>query len=830
MAVDATRWAHIKAVFADAMEHSGDDRQRYLDAACADDSALRSEVESLLHSHDRAGDFIDTPAVVAGGVFAEHPLAGRMFGHYRLERELGRGGMGTVFLGVRADAEYRKQVAIKIIKRGMDTDEIVARFRRERQTLATLDHPNIARLLDGGTTPEGLPYFVMEFVEGQPLDDYCAAHSLATDDRLRLFRIVCGAVQYAHRNLVVHRDLKPDNILVTQDGAPKLLDFGIAKLLGAEAEPGAPAQTRPADRLLTLDYASPEQLRGEPVSTAADVFSLGVMLYELLAGQHPFRRPGRSAYSVETAICEEDPAAPSAVVADARLRRRLGGDLDTIVMTAISKEPERRYGSALELDEDIRRHLEGLPVVARGAAFLYRASKFMRRHRAAVAAGVLTAASLIAGLVGVAWQARVAQGERDRARLEANKAERVSAVLQQMLRAPDPSVGSREITVAQVLDEASRRAAIELKDQPEVRGSVRAAIGNTFYSLGLYDRAAQELEEALTVARQSYGDHHQDTVHARVSLASVRMEQGQLDESEREYRAALLALEALQMTESDDRAAAINGLGMVAAQRGQTEVAVAHYREALAMRRRLHGDNDMSVAEILNNLAVQAQGRADLAEAESLYRDVLRIVATLRGEQDPGYATALSNLAGVLHSQGKLDEAGALYERTLARRLTTLGVDHPDVTFTQFNYSDLLLQRGEYERAITLAESIVARRGKTLPERHPIVPAAMVTIGRARMALGDTAAAEQTLRGALALRRQILPPGHWLTANTESVLGECLLVNGRLSEAEKLLTASYERLLADRGPSHERTREARARLARLYRESGRADRADLLKN
>jgi eukaryotic-like serine/threonine-protein kinase len=830
MAIDATRWACIKTVFGEALERTGGDRQRYLDAACGNDDALRSEVESLLRSNDRAGDFIETPALFTTGVVADQPLPDRRIGHYRLERELGRGGMGTVFLGVRADDEYQKQVAIKVIKRGMDTDEIVARFRRERQTLATLDHPNIARLLDGGTTAEGLPYFVMEFVEGQPLDDYCAVHALAPDDRLRLFRVVCGAVQYAHRNLVVHRDLKPENILVTPDGTPKLLDFGIAKLLGAESEPGAPAATRPADRLLTLDYASPEQLRGDPVSTASDVFSLGVMLYELLSGQHPFRRPGRSAYAVETAICEEAPAPPSAVATDAGLRNQLAGDLDTIVLTAISKEPARRYGSALELDEDIRHHLEGLPVAARGAAFAYRASKFVRRHRAAVAAGVLTAASLVAGLVGVAWQARVAQVERDRARLEADKAERVSAVLQQMLRAPDPSIGSREITVAQVLNEASRRASIELKDQPEVRGSVRAAIGNTFYSLGLYDRAAEELEEALAVARQSYGDHHLDTVHAQVSLAHVRMEQGQLDESEREYRAALVTLDALGIGEADDRAAAINGLGMIAARRGQTDVAVAHYREALAMRRRLHGDNAMSVAEVMNNLAVQAQGRADLAEAESLYRDVLRIVTMLRGERDPGYATALSNLANVLHSQEKLDEAGTLYERTLDLRHQMLGADHPDVTFTQFNYSELLLQRGEYQRARELAESIVARRGKTLPDRHPIVPAAMITIGRARMALGDVAGAEQTLRGALALRREILPPDHWLTANTESVLGEALLVSGRLGEAETLLTRSYERLLADRGPTHERTRDARARLARLYRDTGRADRADSLKN
>ncbi len=343
------RWEEVKHIFATVVDLPREHRTEVLDDRCGQDVALRAEVESLLRAHDTAGDFIERPAVLST-LGPDASLHGRTIGPYRLEKEVGRGGMGAVYLAVRADDEYRKLVAVKVVKRGMDTDEIVTRFRRERQTLANLEHPNIARLIDGGTTDDGLPYFVMEFVEGRPLDDYCEEHRLSRNDRLRLFRVVCGAVQFAHRNLVVHRDLKPENILVTSDGTPKLLDFGISTVLSADLGQSAISETRPAERLLTPDYASPEQLRGEPVSTATDVFSLGVMLYELLSGSHPFRRPDRPAYAVETAICEEDPPRPG-----------LGADLDAIVMTAIRKEPSQRYGSALELDEDVRRYLEALP-------------------------------------------------------------------------------------------------------------------------------------------------------------------------------------------------------------------------------------------------------------------------------------------------------------------------------------------------------------------------------------------------------------------------------------------------------------------------------------
>src|SRR5262245_28756322 len=349
-------------------------------------------------------------------------------GPYRLIREIGRGGMGTVLLAVRSDDAFQKRVAIKVLRRGMDTDAIVGRFRHERQILASLEHPHIASLLDGGTTDDGLPYFVMEYVDGQLVTDYCDAKALDTTSRLELFRKICAAVQHAHQNLVIHRDIKPANVLVTSDGTPKLLDFGIAKLLNPDPGVQTLAATIAGSPLMTPEYASPEQVRGETVTTATDVYSLGVLLYELLTGRRPYDLPSRTPDEIQRVVCNSVPVRPSTVVTHAassqstrdrpeidsertrppdadRLRRRLAGDLDNIVLKALAKEPSRRYASVDQFSEDIHRHLTGLPVIARKDTLGYRTAKFIRRNRAGVAAAALVVLALVAGLIGTAWQA-----------------------------------------------------------------------------------------------------------------------------------------------------------------------------------------------------------------------------------------------------------------------------------------------------------------------------------------------------------------------------------------------------------------------------------------
>ena len=409
-------WAEVSALFHRALDQPADAREAFVRTHTAHDPALGDRVRVLLAEHEAPDDFLETPAVALTPDDLPEPLPGNgRIGPYRLLRELGRGGMGAVYLAARNDGEYDQQVALKLVKRGMDTDRIVARFRQERQLLAALDHPNIARLLDGGTTDDGRPYVVMEYVDGVSIREYCAQQSLSVETRLALFRTLCGAVQHAHQALIVHRDIKAANVLVTRAGVPKLLDFGIARLLDATPSDGATAtETLHA---LTPEYASPEQLAGAPLSTGTDVYSLGVLLYELLAGQRPFATAGHSLPEIMRLVRETDPPPPSTVVVtqDPALARRLRGDLDTIVLMAMRKEPVRRYQSVEQLSEDVRRHLERLPVTAQRDRVGYRITKFVRRNTVAVAAGALAVLALTGGLAASLWQARIARAERTRA-------------------------------------------------------------------------------------------------------------------------------------------------------------------------------------------------------------------------------------------------------------------------------------------------------------------------------------------------------------------------------------------------------------------------------
>ncbi len=414
MTADAFRKA--REIFQAALEKTPEERAAFLRAACADDAALHGEVDSLLASNASAGDFLDAvrfPALPwddAAAPAEAGPL--RRIGPYVIVREIGRGGMGSVYLAERSDREYRGQVALKLVKRGMDTEFILNRFRAERQILASLSHPNIARLLDGGTTDDGLPYFVMEFIDGRILTDDCDSRGLGLRERIDLFRTVCAAVQYAHGNLVVHRDIKPSNLMVTADGTVKLLDFGLAKLLDPRKSGESFYQTMAGVGIFTPEYASPEQVQSLPVTTSTDVFSLGVILYELLSGAHPFRRADSKPADIMTAILEAEPLPPSAAASarsDVPRARALKGDLDTIVLTALRKEPERRYATVEKLSADLSRYLSGLPVSARSDTLVYRAGKFVRRHRLGVAAGLLVALSLVAGLSVALWEARVAR-------------------------------------------------------------------------------------------------------------------------------------------------------------------------------------------------------------------------------------------------------------------------------------------------------------------------------------------------------------------------------------------------------------------------------------
>jgi serine/threonine-protein kinase len=527
------------------------ERGPLLAEACGADRELRRSIEELLESHDRTGGILEhseTVALEQGTVAlpadagSGEPASPQRFGSYRVVRRLGEGGFGTVYLGERLDGEFEQQVAIKVLRPGHDSHEVLRRFQQERQILARLEHPHIARLLDGGTAADGRPYVVLERVEGRPIDSFCDETGLGVDGRLGLFLRVCDPVQYAHQRLVVHRDLKPGNILVTADGTPKLLDFGIAKLLGAEDG----VHTATGLRAFTPRYASPEQVRGETITTASDVYSLGVVLYELLTGRSPYRVDSTAPHELARAVVEEEPQAPSLAIrraasaADdesdlgvpAGSHRRLRGDLDTIVLKALDKEPARRYGSVQELRSDIERHRSGLPVQARPDTLLYRSRKFVLRNRLAVAASLL-----VLGLLG-GWIATLSvQSARTERALV--RAQRVTELLVDVLAVADPESSAEEITAQQLLAAGERRVREELGGDPETRAALLGVIGEIDSHLGLREHAEELLRETLELRLELYGEVHADVVESRLRLGNLLFHLGRYEESEEQLYAAL---------------------------------------------------------------------------------------------------------------------------------------------------------------------------------------------------------------------------------------------------------------------------------------------------
>jgi non-specific serine/threonine protein kinase/serine/threonine-protein kinase len=755
--------------------------------------------------------------------------------------------MGEVWLAEQTEP-VRRQVALKVIKAGMDSAQVVARFEAERQALALMDHPAIATVLDGGTTPEGRPYFVMEYVKGEPITTYCDRHRLSTRERLELLTQVCDAVQHAHQKGIIHRDLKPSNVLVTiQDDrpVPKIIDFGVAKAT-AQHLTERTLFTELGVLIGTPEYMSPEQaeMGGLDIDTRTDIYALGVLLYELLTGALPFdRKELRQAglAEIQRIIREREPPRPSTRITQLgpvsteaaknrqteprRLASELRGDLDWITMRALEKDRTRRYQTANALAAEVRRHLDNEPVSAGPPSATYRAGKFVRRHRFGVAAAVTLVLLLAAFAGAMAVQAQRIARERDKAQLATQKAEQINAFVVGMLGSADPRVSGRDVTVASVLDAASARVEGELAGQPEVKAAVLATLGTTYEGLGLYAPARRALQAALDASIAAHGPEHLGVARALDRLAGVAESEGNLREAERLGRDSLAMLGRLGDAEGKDAASVKGGLARVLEGLGKGVEAESLYREVLAIERRLEGDRGPGVAVTLNNLGVLLGQRGDWAGAEPLHREALDIIRTMRGPEHPDVAAGMSTLGAVLEEKGDLAGAEALYRDSLALRLKRLGTDHPDVARSRYALAYLLRAKGDHEGAARLGREVLALRGRVLPDAHPMVAGAMQVLGLSLVDLGRAGEAEPILRESLKLRRQALPPGHWLIASSESVLGACLTAERRFPEAEALLLQARAGLESSRGHDHERTVEARRRLVALYEAWGRPDRA-----
>ncbi len=761
---DAT-WARALAVFDHAVAIADPlERERMVTAACDGDDSLGEAVRRLLDADATASPLLDTPAAEHAAQLvdgSEHksepaPAIGPTVGPYRIRRELGHGGMGVVFLAERDDVPMR--VALKLVRGGLAASERVKRFLLERHVLARLEHPNIARMLDVGVTDDGTPWFAMEYVEGEPIDQFCNARGLRIAERVALFERVCEAVQFAHRNLVVHRDLKPKNVLVVESapgtpepGVPKLLDFGIAKLLDDGADAGL---TRTATRVMTPEYAAPEQVRGKDITTATDVYALGVVLYELLTGRRPYVLRATSFAEIARAVLEAKPPRLSTVVTNPRERRQLAGDLDAIVAKALEKEPARRYPSAEALLRDLWRHRKGHTVSARPATVGYRVRTFVRRHRVLVtstAAVVL----LLGGLAGsMAYQqAQTARALR-RAEAETEKARDVTRFLVETFGDADPYQGGTANTSA-ALDAATERIERELAGQPEVRGELLHQLGVIQRNLGRYDKAEQLLRRAIDDRRGVLAPN--DTTDR--GLATLYYELGWTLRLESSYpaaeewlRRALAMRQAVLPPDHPDVASAMSELGSVRRTQGHYAEAIRLYEQAIAIQEKRGETSEL--ATTLDRLSEARITTGDLSGAEPLVRRVIAIRTRVLGPDHPLVASAFARLAGVLHD---VDVDGALQaaRQAVAIGQRRLGRDHP-VTLSAASELSLLLQKkGDLQAAESLQREVLAGRRRLHGEYHRDVAGSIRNLSGMARQRGDLAEAEAMARRSMEIYRRV---------------------------------------------------------------------------
>jgi eukaryotic-like serine/threonine-protein kinase len=843
------RRQQIEALFEAALERPSAVRREWLVGVCEADPEMHAAVLRLLNAHERAEGILEGPRPTltqrpAESVEGAHPPE-RRIGAYRLEREIGRGGMSIVYLAERDDHQFRQTVAVKLIRRGLDTPDLVRRFCAERQILASLNHPHIARLLDGGTTEDGLPYLVMEHVPGEPITEYCDRRRLTLAQRLKLFVTVARTVQHAHRNLVVHRDLKPSNILVTEalragrgEGDVRLLDFGIAKLLDPDASPDAPPQTRPGVRLMTPEYASPEQIDGGAVTTATDVYGLGLVLYELLCGHHPFA-PTAPGEHRRRSRDHEPPRPSSRVAGDAevarvrhvspeRLRRKLRGDLDRIVLTALRPEPERRYPSAEQLAEDVEHFLQRRPIRARGDSVPYRLGRFAARNRWGVAAAALFVLLLGSYAATVTVKEREVSAALERAGEEAERAEEVTAFLMRLFEAADPSeVGSAAITAPELLERGARRIE-EFSDRPAVQAQMLDVIGRTYQYLGQFDRAQPLLERALALRRGLFGTAHASVAESLYHLARLHHGRGQLEHAGAFFDQALQIQRRLPGEERPRVARTLGGLALVLQDRGEYAGAEALAREALALRRQARGREHAEVADGLHDLAEILRRRGEYAEAEALHREALELRMRLLGEGHPAVARTMDNLAALLQRRGDLSEVESLYRRALGIYRARFGPEHPATATTTSNLGLLMFRMGDLAAADSLYREALAIRRSVLGPEHPDVALSLGLLAAVQRRKGNLVDADTLYRQSLAMQRRLLGEEHPDLGHGMNGLAMVLRDQGRFAEADSLYRAVLALRLRVLGPEHSSVASTLNDRGVLLREWGRYAEAEPL--
>jgi serine/threonine protein kinase/Tfp pilus assembly protein PilF len=846
--IPRARWQQIRSVFEELIETAEDERAAHLARICGEDADLRASVAALLASDQGRSDLLqDAIGNAAETLLEDHRdrLIGTRIGPYRVVSVLGQGGMSTVYRGERDDAQYQQTVAIKVLEHATLHPRLRSRLHSERHILATLDHPSIARLIESGDLADGTPYLVMEYVDGESIEAYCDGRALFVRERLELFIQVAAAVHYAHRNLVVHRDIKSSNIIITDEGAPKLLDFGIAKLLAPESLSHTLPVTRLQERMLTPENAAPEQVLGRPITTATDIYALGVLLYQLLTGRSPYRLLSYSQLQLERAICMDDPVRPSQMVVSKlsgesaadrsriserrglsppRLRARLSGDLDAIVAMAMRKEPDRRYPSVEALADDLNRHLSGLPVRARQGDWRYSAAKFMRRHLLAVAAvaAIFVSLALFAGMT--LWQNHRIALARDAAAQERDRAQQVSAFLVDVFSQADPfNARGRDPTAKDLLDRGAAKITGNVGLQPEVRAELLESIGLAYRHQGLSERAIPLFEQAIAIRRQENPLDYSRIAAALANLARALTDAGHVISAEAYLQQAVSLSERAGAAQSTQTADILVQFGFFALDaKSDPSRAAVLFGKALVIYRASGSDQNLQVAAALNGLASAAIWNSDYPLAEKYQREALEIFQAAAGRNYPDTAVALANLGYILIQREKYGEAGQVLNEVLQIERNVFGVDNQRIAAIEADLGILYDRQGDTGRAIEATKIALKITGDRLGPSHYLTGYYLDALANLYFKAGDLATAESDARQALAVYAQALAARHLYVAATRQLLGEILLRRGLPAAAETELRAALDINIAVAGADSWRAARSEASLGWTLIAAGRA--------
>ncbi|MFN1836053.1 tetratricopeptide repeat protein [Balneola sp. MJW-20] len=829
--MDPARWTKIETICDEALKLEAEERETYLLNSCGEDKALLSEIRSLLDQSET--ELLSRPLVhlESSLIFSdEESSKEKMIGPYRLIREIASGGMGKVFLAVRNDEQFERFVALKVIRKELVNESILQRFYEERQILASLNHPNIGRLFDGGTTEEGVPWFAMEYVEGIPITQFLNQNRYGTEKKIELFLKVCSAVQYAHQNLIIHRDLKPENILITASGDPKLLDFGIAKLTGAEQKPG---QTQYQNRIMTPEYASPEQVRHDNITTASDVYALGVLLYQLLTDTLPYEFVKRSPAEIERTICNTIPPLPSTRANNKALK----GDLDCVILKALKKDPADRYASVEQLSADLNRYLKDRPVLAQKDSLVYQTRKFVSRNKWSVTVSAVIGLLIITFATVTMIQSQTIQERAVEAERERDRAEQVSGFLTNLFELVSPDQAQNNaLSAVELLQRGAERVDTEFRDQPAQQANLYLVISDVYETLGSFDEALIHAEKAFSLLEDLHGSNHPEIARALNSMGWLYRQKADFEKADSLLTAALNMRKTIYGTDHLDVARSLNDLAVLKQSRGDYAATDSLLKQAIEIRRTISGDQNEAVGVLLSNYAALKYGLGDFVAAEQLMSESLDVMLITAGNSDMQTANVMSNLAAIMMVQQKMDGAIKYYQQALEVRLRILGEDHPDIASSYAHLGNLYRGTGQVDLSEELLLKAYDIRERVLGTEHELtvdsrrllgllysakgdvdkakgyytdaisgyrstssggnteMSETLHNLGKLYLSTDDPAAAENPLREAYDMRKKIFGDDHNLTIDSMIYLGVCLAQLDKTSESRTLLSSGLEKL------------------------------------